>query len=336
MAILALTVAITYGQRLEPGNLSFSQSGTVNHNDWNIGFEMSGTFFPRTDTPAPDDAYLSGTAVTVDASAGIALRVGAPQGAPGYVVQKIEVKVGESGFVRLPRILGPSAGQWVLFTSTHFPSGQSVPIEARATFISPDSGDIFTKTISRSFTVHNKATTYVQRFQDLNPLAQPYISSAYAGLKNIHTAGNYEHVSSGELDKATFLSSLNQASAWGALAHGLPDSLEITFFPDGTDYILFQPELESAITSSTPKAPKLFHVIAIACKTLVGKPAPIQTASHLCEIGGFVVGFAEKISPFAYLDSNGAIVSLGVVLNDLNGFLAEGLTITASVRKVNE
>lgn len=331
-AVAVLLTAFGLSQRLEPGTLSFSESGVADNNGWSIAFEMSGTFFPRTDTPDPEDAYLSGTAVQVNASANIGPIVYAPPGTTGYSVQKVDILVGDREFTRIPRVWGSSVAQWVLFTSTHFQSGQNVTITARATFDGPFP---FSVQVSRSFPVYNRSVTYRLRFDEAHPIALPFLDTAYSAVKGFFTSGRYQVINEGELDESTFLNGLTQATGWGTLTHGTPNSLDINFHPSGVDTVSMLPDIETAVSANSPKVPKTFHVVAIACQTLVGSLPPIQAASQLNGIGGFIIGFDQPVSPIAVEKSTMANVSVGRALYDLLGYLAEGETIESAVRKVN-
>lgn len=47
--LFLLAVALASAQRLEPGTLSYTDSGTFAHSDWSVSLEMSGSFCPRND-----------------------------------------------------------------------------------------------------------------------------------------------------------------------------------------------------------------------------------------------------------------------------------------------
>lgn len=331
VAVLLTTLGLS--QRLEPGTLAFSESAITSNNGWSIAFEMSGTFFPRTDTPDPEDAYLSGTAVQVSASANVGPIVNAPPGTTGYVVQKVDIFVGDREFTRIPRVWGSSVPQWVLFTSTHFQSGQNVTITARATFNGPLP---FSAQVSRTFPVYNRSVTYRLRFDEAHPLALPLLDTAYSETKGFFTAGRYQVITEGELDKFTFLNGLTQATGWGTLTHGLPNCLDINFHPSGFETVSILPEVATAVNINTPKVPKTFHVVAIACQTLVGNPPPIETASQLNGTGGFIIGFDQSIAPFATRKANGENVSIGEPLNEIRELLQSGVTIEKAVEDVND
>ena len=360
-----IAIALAGAQRLEPGTLSYTDSGTFAHNDWSVSLTMSGSFFPRIDTADPEDAYLSGTGVQVNATAGVALNANAPENTPGYTVKKIEIKVGGNPFEKTPRVQGPSLGHWVRFTSTHFPSGQPVAIEVKATFVSGTTEVV--KTLSRSFVVVNRVTLWrlhqSEVLEDaaelgLSPSDTLYYESVIEAVQQslvaFYLGGNYS-VIQGQFTNAQIETWLTGSTAWGAVTHGNPSQLQTGHTVGNPEQVINasgqSPSIQNGLTQTVfgPDMPRTHIMLAVACTTVSNGLANFAAGSEMDltqQPRAAYIGWTFNINPTLVL-ANGPlntvepqpnearVTSLYEVIDYLRNLLNLGFSIEAAVKKAN-